>query len=580
MIYSIDASGDTFRRVDLKPGFNVVVADRKESESSTSSRNGVGKTSLIRIIQFCLGGKRRGALDNEPLDDWTFTCNLDVGEARVEVSRSTSGGRIQVQGQWDRLPVDPNSTDDGVAKYSLKRWKQVLGRSMFGLKESTQQQSYTPTFRSLIAFFSRTGQGAYSEPFKTVPQQQSFQKRMYNAYLLGLNWEHAKEMREVKKRRDELKKLKKASESGVFEEIMGSIGALETKRVQLAEDFKNLSNQLDSFEVHPEYSKIEEEANQLTSELHKISNENLHDRRIRDLYLESLEEEDAGEYEDIEEMYAEAGTHFDDSLKSTLNEVKSFHKQIVRNRKEYLKSEIESLEKRIEEREEKKRELDKERAQLMGILKSHGALEEYNKLQSRKNEIESNLQAVKERLNSLRKIEKELSDISIKKEQLLVDARQDLEEREVPRTKAVSAFNRYTRRLYGSNVSGNLIIEFGESGFNFDIEIDREDSDGVSKMEVFCYDLTLANRWASRQPGPGFLIHDSTAFSDVDERQFARALELAKEESERLGFQYLCTLNSDKIPYREFSKSFNLDKHIRMKLNDEGPQGTLFGFRF
>jgi len=36
---------------------------------------------------------------------------------------------------------------------------------------------------------------------------------------------------------------------------------------------------------------------------------------------------------------------------------------------------------------------------------------------------------------------------------------------------------------------------------------------------------------------PGFLVHDSTLFADVDERQKAQALELAAREASTKGFQ-------------------------------------------
>jgi len=47
----------------------------------------------------------------------------------------------------------------------------------------------------------------------------------------------------------------------------------------------------------------------------------------------------------------------------------------------------------------------------------------------------------------------------------------------------------------------------------------------------FCYDLMLARLWPARPATPGFLIHDSTIFDGVDERQRALALDLAANES-------------------------------------------------
>lgn len=55
----------------------------------------------------------------------------------------------------------------------------------------------------------------------------------------------------------------------------------------------------------------------------------------------------------------------------------------------------------------------------------------------------------------------------------------------------------------------------------------------------------LAELWSTNKYSPGFLIHDSTIFDGVDERQRALALELAEKESRERRFQYICMLNSD-----------------------------------
>jgi uncharacterized protein YydD (DUF2326 family) len=99
-------------------------------------------------------------------------------------------------------------------------------------------------------------------------------------------------------------------------------------------------------------------------------------------------------------------------------------------------------------------------------------------------------------------------------------------------------------------------------------------------MKVFCYDLVLARLWAERRPSPRILIHDSTIFDGVDERQRALALEIAASESNKYGFQYICTLNSDYVPWNEFSRSFDLRSYIKLTLTDQDETGCLLGIRF
>jgi uncharacterized protein YydD (DUF2326 family) len=99
-------------------------------------------------------------------------------------------------------------------------------------------------------------------------------------------------------------------------------------------------------------------------------------------------------------------------------------------------------------------------------------------------------------------------------------------------------------------------------------------------MKVFCYDLMLARLWADRAPSPKLLVHDSTIFDGVDERQRALALQLAFEESEKHGFQYICTLNSDYVPWPEFPPNFDLRTFVKLELTDLDASGSLLGIRF
>lgn len=51
----------------------------------------------------------------------------------------------------------------------------------------------------------------------------------------------------------------------------------------------------------------------------------------------------------------------------------------------------------------------------------------------------------------------------------------------------------------------------------------------------------------------GFLVHDSHLFDAMDERQIANAIEVGARLSQQHGFQYIITMNSDRIPYHDFS---------------------------
>jgi uncharacterized protein YydD (DUF2326 family) len=66
---------------------------------------------------------------------------------------------------------------------------------------------------------------------------------------------------------------------------------------------------------------------------------------------------------------------------------------------------------------------------------------------------------------------------------------------------------------------GRLGVDVGPEGYSFSFTIDREGSDSVDQMVVFCFDLTVATIFAKLGRGFPVLVHDSTLFADVDPRQ-------------------------------------------------------------
>ncbi|MDR0535858.1 MAG: hypothetical protein LBG65_05885 [Puniceicoccales bacterium] len=77
---------------------------------------------------------------------------------------------------------------------------------------------------------------------------------------------------------------------------------------------------------------------------------------------------------------AEAGVSLPDLAIKRYEEVRSFHESIIRNRRDYLSAELDAAKQCIAEREREKEQLDQRRAEVMNLLKSHGALEQFSKL--------------------------------------------------------------------------------------------------------------------------------------------------------------------------------------------------------
>jgi uncharacterized protein YydD (DUF2326 family) len=586
MIRSVRANKATFRPVKFEPGFNVVLADRTDKSSQKDSRNGAGKSLLVEIIHFCLGGSAGTSLKKKELRDWRFTLDLQLGGKDVSVTRGLDHpNKVEVTGDIAFVPTDVLLPITG-GSFQMKssEWSRSLGAVVFGLPPDEKPQPFTPRFRSLFPFFARSGRDAFSSPFRHNRQTKVGEQQISNSFLLGLGWDYARQWQLLRERDTLLKVYKQASEAGIAQLVSGSLGELEAERVRLEQSAKRTEDNLRAFKVHPEYDRIEEQASALTRQIHELANQNVTDGRLLEHYRRSVSEESGTADTDranktLEEAYREAGVVLPDLVKKRLDDVKQFHHALVRGRRDFLSTEVERLEREIVKRKQEIVELDGHRASFMQVLETHGALAEYNRLQALRQEAQNKLAEVGRRIKQLKELDQGRSQLKIELETLRQKTRQDLEDRSSAKEKAISLFNANSEALY--DAPGNLIIEVGKNGYHFEVEIQRTGATGIENMKVFCYDLTLTQLWTEKPNHPGLLLHDSPMFDGVDERQKAAAWARAKAESERLGFQYICMVNTDDIPEKDVMGGLDMrdPSLIRATLTDQ-PDGCLLGIRF
>jgi len=581
MIHRVHCDKESFREVTFTSGFNVVLADRTKEATKKDTRNGLGKSTLIEIIHFCLGSNApKDGLGSEALKGWVFSLDLEIQEKQMSVSRDTaSPSRIVIEGDTQDLPIQPRYNKKTKAlELKTKEWTENLGALIFGLPVEAAREPYSPTFRGLFSYFSRRGRDAYSIPFEHYRKQKEVDKQVYNSFLLGLDWDYAREWQVLKDKKKVLEGLKIAARTGLMNSIVGSRGELDALRVRLRTALDESQAQLASFRVHPQYRDIEESANALTRAIHDLSNQSLADTRLLEYYESSISGEKPPDGREVDLVYKEAGVVLPDLVKRRLDDVKAFHTSVVQNRKSFLKREIDRLQRSVEAARREIENKSEERAKLLEILSTHGALEEYNRLQQRNTELSSQLADTEQRIKNLRDFEEGKSALAIDQQLLQQRARQDLDDRHEVTDRAISLFNANSEALY--EAPGSLVIDLQDTGYKFNVEIERSGSQGIDSMKVFCYDLMLAQLWSQKTPSPKLLIHDSTVFDGVDERQVALALERAASESEGSVFQYICTLNSDTLPTDDFSDEFDINDFVRLRLTDATEDGCLLGVRF
>lgn len=581
MIHGITSNKSSFRSVKFTSGLNLIVADRSADAGEKDTTNALGKSTLIDILDFCLGsspGPNKG-LRIEPLNDWKFSLDITLGESRVVVTRAVSDpGFIEIDGDTSGWPILPEFNGDEVRGLSVSAWRQLLGMKLFRLSTVERSLNYKPSGRSLLSYFLRNQSSAYDTPFKYFANQKTWDIQLHNSLLLGLDWERAVKWQTLKDQKTSLDALKKAIKTGAIQGELSSIGELEAQLLNLEDQLQQEDEAIASFRVLPQYRQIQTEANRITSDIHSFLNANVSDRRRVDLYEAALTGEGTPSEKRVEELYQDAGVSLPDAVVRTLSEAREFNRQIISNRRGFIEEEILALRARVAERDEIIETLTGDRATYMTALSEHGALEELTALQALNSQTRQKLDDVRNRIHQLRQMTTRADEIKVATVELKKATELDYAERRPTWSKALRMFAEYSEHLY--EAPGRLVIDIDDTGYRFDVEIAGSPSEGISKMKIFCYDLVLVALARERSLGIDFLVHDSTIFDGVDPRQRAHALELAATTAESRHFQYICTINSDMVPINDFSDGFDHENYIRLVLTDNDAAGSLLGFRY
>jgi uncharacterized protein YydD (DUF2326 family) len=571
----------TFKELKFHDGLNILVVDKTPTSTGKQTRNRAGKTSLIELVHFLLGGDcdKDSLFRSKELENHFFGITFDLKDSKTTVERTglEPSEIIILEGETDDWPIKPSFKKRAEKKIiSNTNWNAVLGEKIFGLKED--KGKYSPTFRSLFSYFvRRENSGGFIYPTQQNSLQQRWDQQVDISFFLDLNWFISQQWQFVRDRENSIAELKKIVKSGNLEFIENT-ASLRTKLAVSEHRTSMLKNSINNFKLLPEYHELEREASNITIKVGELSNENVIDYEIIDELSQAITSETPPSFDNVEFVYNKAGKILPELVKNRFEDLKVFHETIIENRKAYLSNEIENAKLRIENREKGMGQLSERKEQIMKILKSHGALDQFIKIQSELSKAEAETESLRQKFKAAEEIESKKNELEMERRKLQQRLLLNYQERKKAIDNAILTFENISKSLYEE--AGSFIVESSLNGPAFKFQIQGEKSKGIKNMQIFCLDMMLMKLCMEMKIGPKFIVHDSHIFDGVDGRQVGKALQIGAEMAGRLGFQYIVTMNSDSLP-KEVPQGFDLNKFILpTRLTDATENGGLFGIRF
>lgn len=563
-LHELASSDVRFKRLRFHDGMNILLADKTTESTSGDSRNGAGKTSFVRIMRYILGGGIAESFKTEALSGHSFLAVLDFG--------GTAGLR-----RVERL-VSPRTKVyvDGV-EASVDDWKYELS-ALLGIPDSVRRPTVGQLFGQLVRDY-------FGDPLKTHRVESDWEAGTRIGFFLGFSPEILAKAGEVTALDKNRKALSKAISEGAIGAIALSEPELRARLAQTREKLSRLESNLAGFRVDEQYTDHQVEADRLTHAIRDLSDEGLSlERRKRDLELAMTEECPAVAgvelAKQLESMYAEIGIVLPGAATRRFAEVAEFHASVVRNRQMYLQAELLAVTQRLVEVNSERQTLDQRRSSVMNLLNDSMALETFRNAERDLTDLDALVADLERKLELVQSV----SDTGLRLRAMMSEAeanvRTEIADRKLPLESAIVLFQQLGEEIYTDrNVS--LLIEATRKGVLKVVpKIDGDASAGILGVKIFLLDMVCTTTAIQLGRAPRILVHDSQLFDSMDDRQVASCLNIGARLADEVGFQYVVTLNSDRLKAAE-SEGFERRSYvIDPVLTDAGEGGGLFGFRF
>jgi uncharacterized protein YydD (DUF2326 family) len=562
------ANESSFHAVTFKDGVNLIVGTATEENKNDTQKtyNGVGKSLLIKLVDFCL------ACDSMPelkkLSGWEFTLEFEDGGVNYTSTRSTLNQSVIVLNGEE---------------FTIKDFRKFFVSRVFKVTEQTNFL----TWRTLISHFLRPRKESYIR-FDTVSAKEKDYSKLLNvAYLLGIDIGLVQKKKELKSEFDRIDTFKKNVEGDdVFKKYFTQGKNVDIEIVSLEDSIKSLRSMLDSFEISESYYDIQKEADSLKNDGQQIKNRIVllqNSQKQIDRSLEIKSDITAGT---IIALYSEAKQYLHKNIIKTISDVSQFHSTLMTERKKRLFSERGKITAEIKTLERKRKEIGDRLDENLKFLGTHKALDEFVAVSEKLSTLTNSLGKLKsykgllqEYQNKTEEIEILLKEENISTNNYIQQAASGLIEENM------NTFRLLSKRFYSDKAGGIEVTSnkgTNQIRFNIDVHIDDDVSDGVNEVKIFCFDLTLLliKHFHSMQ----FVFHDSRLFSNMDPRQISTVFRLCNEYSSNGTFQYITTVNEDQLDAakkhytaKEYKKLIEDNKILT--LTDESESSRLLGVK-
>ena len=552
------SENNIFEEITFHDGVNIILGEKYDDRSVKGRKtNGVGKSMSIEFLDFCfLNDYEKSRIVKIPKEVFPVEENvildLDIGQETVTIKRNRK--------QADKpILIREGKT---VSFDKIQDARDYLTGIIF----SKLNGKKVPSFRNLFSILMRDERSEFTDIIKChdltkkIPDDLSA-----HLYLLGFSLEAYKNTIETIREIEAVSTVLTKEKKELTQDGKKKISDVRAELNALEDELQKLEDAIESFKTNESFNAMEADLIELEDLLDQLRKRQ---KALRYDYekIRKMPKPEQIDDREIELVYNQFKNDLGNAIVKSLNEVvgfknkiEEFQRMLVNQKAKELESQLKNIAEQIrildDEYSEKLKEIDKK-----GILKN---LKVSLKIYEAKKEATSNTKFLFEQYQ---KNEKKKRMLNLQKTQQLMEIDDEIEQNK----KIIDDFTDTILQIH-EFIMGNKECSFSiqtidkarrKTPVELTLRIYDDGSHSVDRTKVFIYDMALLFNQYTRDRHPLFLVHDN--IFDVDQDTLVQCLNyLYKQEEQYQDFQYILTLNRDKIESEEQRKliQMNIDEH-------------------
>ncbi|PGH22774.1 hypothetical protein RN96_06675 [Fusobacterium polymorphum] len=550
----ISTPSKVLRNIEFHKGLNLIVDDTPTINTQLTGNN-VGKTTVLKLVDFCLGGKateiytdfedkkseyeevKKFLIEQEVLITLILTEDLDL----VDKSK--------------QIIIEKNFLQNSRAIRNING-EPILEKDFENKLMSLlipHQKLEKPSFRQIISHNIRYKDENINNTLKTLSKYTSdYEYETLYLFLLGCNFNSGARRQAI------ATKLKQEENYKARLEKNQSKESYEIALTILDDEILELDKKKKTFNINENFEQDLEELNKIKYKINKLSSEVVKLGIRKDLIEEAKENMENSttniDLKQLKALYNEAKLNIS-GIQKTFEDLVNYHNTMIVEKLKFITEDLPSLNERIRLENIKLNKLLEEEKVVSKKIAKSDSFEELEKIIAKlnekymlKGEFESTISNLNEVEENINRLKNELSNID---NYLFSDEFKELLKSQIK--KFNKFFSTVSNELYGES----YVLGFSEetnkktnqtfykfNSFNLNM------SSGKKQGEILCFDLAyILFADSEKIPCLHFLLNDKKEL--MHDNQLLKVADFVKKNN----IQLIISILKDKLPENLVDKS-------------------------